>query len=402
MNKAHTDTIGHKSDSPRERRSHLENAKLQSILANVELLLAHAAESGYPLDAKTVSAIEVAREKYSKGIWTQEIAAEFWPAYSLLCATIKPVTAESINASTAENLNKTIGVYRRFSYFLLFIIVPVSVFLFVHAGMSNDISDKVNSNNELALQLSALLDPPQASNNDREKDNLIFPGGNDILSRLQHFTTTSRLLLERAKIMNYLINEFEPKPSFVVPKVSFVPPKSPLAFQPSLEPIIPFAFKPKPPFESSLSEVVIDAKALEIRNEIEPTKAQLKGEFFSQLGKYQQVRAFAKNVQQANFIIYGAISAYVLPVLYAALGACAYALRTMSAQTMARTYLPSHHVFARVVIALIAGLVVGLFNNFTQGISLSPLAIAFIVGYAVEIFFSFLDAFLETLKKVRS
>jgi flagellar biosynthesis protein FliQ len=74
----------------------------------------------------------------------------------------------------------------------------------------------------------------------------------------------------------------------------------------------------------------------------------------------------------------------------------------MSAQTVARTYLPSHHVFARVVIALIAGLVVGLFNNFTQGITLSPLAIAFIVGYAVEIFFSFLDAFLETLKKVRS
>jgi len=51
---------------------------------------------------------------------------------------------------------------------------------------------------------------------------------------------------------------------------------------------------------------------------------------------------------------------------------------------------------------VIAGLVVGLFNNFTQGISLSPLAVAFLVGYGVEIFFSFLDTFLETLRKVRS
>jgi len=51
---------------------------------------------------------------------------------------------------------------------------------------------------------------------------------------------------------------------------------------------------------------------------------------------------------------------------------------------------------------LIAGLVVGLFNNFTQGISLSPLAVAFLVGYGVEIFFSFLDTFLATLRKVRS
>src|SRR4051794_15797699 len=99
MDKAQTDALVHKHDSPREKRSHLESAKLHSILANVELLLAHAAESGYPLDAKTVSAIEVAREKFNKGIWTQEIATEFWPAYSLLCATIKPVTAESINAS---------------------------------------------------------------------------------------------------------------------------------------------------------------------------------------------------------------------------------------------------------------------------------------------------------------
>lgn len=368
MTKAQIDAIGPRTDLPRDKRLHLETVKLHSILANVKLLLAHAAESGYQLDAKTVSAIEVAREKYNKGIWTQEIATEFWPAYSLLCATIKPVTADSINASTAENLNRTIGVYRRFAYLLLFFIVPVSVFLFVHAGMSNDISERVEANNELALQLSALLDPPQIGTNGGVKEDEPFPGGNEVLSRLQQFTTTSRLLFERAKILNYLINEFEPIPSFA-------------------------------PLPS-----VIDSspKALEIRNNIEPTKGQLKGEFFAQLGKYQQVRAFAKNVQQANLIIYGAFSAYVLPVAYAALGACAYALRTMSAQTVARTYLPSHHVFARVVIALIAGLVVGLFNNFTQGITLSPLAIAFIVGYAVEIFFSFLDAFLETLKKVRS
>jgi hypothetical protein len=396
MTKAQTDATGHRIDVPRDKRAHREHVKLQSILANVELLLAHAAESGYQLDAKTVSAIEVAREKYSKGIWTQEIAAEFWPAYSLLCATIKPVTAESINASTAENLNRTIGVYRRFTYFLLIFIVPVSVFLFVHAGMSNDISEKINSNNELALQLSALLDPPQTVLGSSAKDDEIMPGGNEILSRLQQFTTASRLLLERATLLNYLINEFEPKPSITAHRLSFAPPKPSLAYKPFSELKIPFAFERKP------SEVVIDSKALEIRNEIEPTKAQLKGEFFAQLGKYQQVRAFARNVQQANLIIYGAFSAYVLPVAYAALGACAYALRTMSAQTMARTYLPSHQVFARVVIALIAGLVVGLFNNFTGGISLSPLAIAFIVGYAVEIFFSFLDAFLETLKKVRS
>jgi hypothetical protein len=117
---------------------------------------------------------------------------------------------------------------------------------------------------------------------------------------------------------------------------------------------------------------------------------------------YQSFRAYAKEVQQSNLVVFGALTAYVLPILYALLGAFAYALRALSQEATLRTYVPSNAAFARIIIALIAGLVVGLFNNLTQGVSLSPLAIAFLVGYGVELFFSLLDAFLETLKKVRT
>jgi len=103
-----------------------------------------------------------------------------------------------------------------------------------------------------------------------------------------------------------------------------------------------------------------------------------------------------------NVIIYGAITAYVLPVAYALLGACAFALRNMAAQAGSKTYQPSYFNRARLIIALIAGTVVGLFNNFTQGVSVSPLAVAFLVGYAVEVFFSFLDAFVHTFERVRN
>ena len=41
--------------------------------------------------------------------------------------------------------------------------------------------------------------------------------------------------------------------------------------------------------------------------------------------------------------------------------------------------------------AVAKGEVVGLFSNFSQGASLSPLALAFLVGYATDIFFSFLE-----------
>ena len=47
---------------------------------------------------------------------------------------------------------------------------------------------------------------------------------------------------------------------------------------------------------------------------------------------------------------------------------------------------------------------VGLFNNFTvgQGASLPPLAVAFLVGYAADVFFSFLEGSMQNLSKVRS
>jgi hypothetical protein len=46
------------------------------------------------------------------------------------------------------------------------------------------------------------------------------------------------------------------------------------------------------------------------------------------------------------------------------------------------------------ITAVIAGAIVGLFNT-SQGISLSPLATAFLVGYGVELFFRFLDTLIN-------
>jgi hypothetical protein len=56
---------------------------------------------------------------------------------------------------------------------------------------------------------------------------------------------------------------------------------------------------------------------------------------------------------------------------------------------------------ARFLIAAIGGGVVGLFNNFsiTQGASIPPFAIAFLVGYAVDVFFSFLENLIQTFTK---
>ena len=67
-----------------------------------------------------------------------------------------------------------------------------------------------------------------------------------------------------------------------------------------------------------------------------------------------------------------------------------------------RAFTPPIANSARFLItAAIGGAVVGLFNNFTitQGASIPPLAIAFLVGYAVEVFFAFLEGLLRAFTK---
>jgi hypothetical protein len=241
--------------------------------------------------------------------------------------------------------------------------------MFINASISNEITDRIKDNNALALNLhDKLLDIPQAP---PPQDKGTQPPGSapiagrarterDILTDLQQFATANRFLYARASLLNHFILNAEND-----------------------------LFAQSSPEEKR--------QALQL-----PAPLNDVQDAYKKIRTYQDIRAFAKNVQQMNLTVYGAITAYLLPILYALLGACAYALRSLSQQILAKTYTPTYADFARIIIALIAGLVVGLFNNFTQGISLSPLAVAFLVGYAVEIFFSFLDAFLETLKKVRS
>jgi hypothetical protein len=116
---------------------------------------------------------------------------------------------------------------------------------------------------------------------------------------------------------------------------------------------------------------------------------------------YQEMRYFAQSLLDDTSFFYGAITICILPALYALLGTCAYLLRNFEQQMTARTFIPSKANSARFLIAGIGGAVVGLFNNFTitQGASVPPLAIAFLVGYGVDVFFAFLEGMLQTFTR---
>jgi hypothetical protein len=118
-------------------------------------------------------------------------------------------------------------------------------------------------------------------------------------------------------------------------------------------------------------------------------------EILCRINTYQSVRDFATNVRDNYTSIVGAVSSYALPILYALLGAYAYRLRRFADTIRKQTYHPSYSDSARMITAIIAGAICGFFNP-AMGLALSPLAVAFLVGYGVELFFKLLDTLVNS------
>ena len=137
------------------------------------------------------------------------------------------------------------------------------------------------------------------------------------------------------------------------------------------------------------------------RFELTPALSNFTAELLCKIETWQEVRSFATNVEKSYEATSGGIVAQALPILYALLGAYAYRLRQFSETMRNRTFHPSFADSARLITALIAGAVAGLFNP-AKDLSVSPLATAFLVGYGVEIFFRFLDASLSAYGSVGS
>jgi hypothetical protein len=137
--------------------------------------------------------------------------------------------------------------------------------------------------------------------------------------------------------------------------------------------------------------------------ELEPGLADFAHQTNERIQVFQRVRYFAQSVQKDVAVWYGAVASCILPLLYAILGALAYLLRSFERQIETRTLRQVDGHTARFAISAIGGFVVGLFNvSIVQNATISPLAIAFLVGYAADVFFSFLEGLIQTFGRSRA
>jgi hypothetical protein len=329
-------------------------AYFNEALEDAERLLKYAAEMGVDVDAETRSAVLQARTTLHVG-WTVDTADKLLLALTHLAAGLKPVSAASLKAYQSET-RPTMRTYLMVAIALSAVIIPVSIATFVSSNISDGIRSDITKANALTVKLAVELGPPPRPE----------IGTSDEIADLQEYAATVRLIYARARRLNWL----------VLPRVQ-VPP-----------PLIPP--------EGNVTE---RAEYLKRKFELPIPLEDLPAARDAMTLTYQDVRYFAQTITSDILTFYGAINSCVLPILYALLGTCAYLLRTFEDQMTNRTFLPSRANSARFLIAAIGGTVIGLFSGFTPQATASPLAVAFLVGYAVEVFFAFLEGLIKSFTR---
>jgi hypothetical protein len=332
-------------------------------LEDAERLLKYASELGVPVEDDTRTNILRARTASSTG-WDEETAAYMLAALGQLAAKLKPVTAESLNACSGR---PTVKKYWIVSICLAAIVIPFSAASFVTAAVSSTIKTDILAANDLAVKLRAQLGPPPPG---ERTDVASITGSSaisetDVITELQEFASDIRQIDSRGRQLRVLLLGAE---------------------------IDPF------------SKIRKNSKAIHDTFELPEGVKDFAWAAGQRTTVYQDVRYFGQNRVDDVGVFYGAISTCILPVLYALLGTCAYLLRNFELHISSRTYIPSVADAPRFLIAAIGGAVVGLFNNFAlgQGVSIPPLAIAFLVGYAVDVFFAFLEATIQKFTRSSS
>ncbi len=345
-------------DPPRNYFDYKPSERLGFALDDAEVLLKFAAAEGTTISPDVVGPLVDARMKYGHSDFTKIDLMAFFSALTTLSSLLRPVTANSIRACESEDTKRKLQKDRGLAVALTVITLAFSAIAFINHSLSSRIDQDVISANQLAVALrvgispnpSDAADPCRARQSPSSQPTAL---DGDKLTKLQGFAALSREIYKQSLKFNIFVLKWEDDP---------------------------------------IKEASADL-------EINPAVINYQAEVFCKISLYERARDFSRNVVLDNGYVYGAISQYILPVLYALVGAYAFRLRSFSETVRNYTYHPSFADSARMIGAFIVGSVISLFNLFTEGLSLSPLAVAFLAGYAVEVFFSFLDTLVQTFTK---
>jgi hypothetical protein len=372
---------------------------VREVLEDAESLLQYASETGATVDDVTKNAVLDARAAYGNGSLGEKATANLLDALARLARMVLPVTPASLRISPKENKDRK-HHYRNWRYWasgLAVIIILFSTLSYVTSTIADSIRADIAIANPLAVKLTSefpssapptqpdlqfdrnrgcgqtkkppTMTAPIAESSSPTDVNGLSSRQANVVKDLQQYATSIRDIDAQTRELNFYVHPYT------------------RIFHP--ERLDPFYWiRGCPEDLTNLFELPLPLND------------------FAQVAEdrtwtYQRVRYIGQHLADDVSFYYGAVSSSILPVLYALLGTFAYILQNYERKVNERSYVPSSADSARFVTSAIGGAVIGLFSNLIlgAGIKVPPLALAFLIGYAVDAFYAFLETVIQSLTK---
>jgi hypothetical protein len=400
------------------------NAKVADDLKRCSEIVSHAGLNGKKLAEADIDAVAVARQAQKDFAWSATVEVPFYDAMSRITEAVAPVVGETVGAEARKGARIAIRNYSAYAIALTFFVLALSCLLFVIKQISEDIKVEIETNDPIALMMHNQLQAYDAAitkaNETPTRDVLAqmqnSPEADAIKDTLQKFATNNRQLYSDVLRTRTISRFFFWVPNALGERFFALFGKSwgedwgMVASQYAKEcgkvdnkgPRLPAHWECST--DSIRAALEVDLPLFNIG--ISPDKKRMIPEDtvnqgFQKIAIYQQIRATAKYAQDNILTFVGMMTGFVLPILYAWLGATAAILRKLRDDTAACLFHPEYSKVANrshVTTAVIVGISIGLFSDFVkEGQTLSPLAIAFVAGYASDRFFQFIDRLVQTL-----
>lgn len=361
--------------SPTTEPQNKDDDKKLQVSAEMELnindgqrLLAYISKNGViSLDPDLSQAIIDARCVLANGLWSVEEENRFLVNYDKLAKLVYPVTVESINAVIPKKVgpnatkkpeqtkaDKAVGWYRRYTMVALLLMLLAQLYFML--------------GNELRSNLTNMFEKREAT-----------------ISQIAKMTKDEDQQAQLQKTLEIQNQEFDANYKLLMMwnKVWMV--------GGGFEAKLPAYFAARYQHEE------------DVLNE-QPEENAEKLSQLSLQRKLHEVRiVYFENIVSADFVLH-AFQGYILPLLYGLLGAFIYVLRSLMIEIKTLTYTFDSEIRFRLRLTLgaLGGMIIGWFlkpDDAGAMASLSPMAMAFLMGYNVDLLFTLMDKLVDNIKQ---
>ncbi|MCP4349810.1 MAG: hypothetical protein GY795_30380 [Desulfobacterales bacterium] len=369
----------------------IQKAGLAENIREAQLLLTYAAQGGLTLDKNIISVIVRSKHILTSDKWTSDIETEFWLAFNELAKLVYPVSVASLkaihpfseqelekheakksffrtvynfvfNIDENSSAKRSVASYKKWSLVILAALLFVQIYWLVGSELTADIEEAMKTFESgrkkienlvaeqelLAAERSYLREPDPDSGTSSPQFDEIKAEYKKIKEKQDELTTKLDELYVSVENESYKIDANHEMLN-------------------NWRKVWRFVFLQK------------------LKTEKPEDTDNMKKKFI---------------LLKESQIVLDVLHRYALPLLYGLLGAMAYVLRKLSLKIRALTYEEDSNIRygLRIQLGALSGLAVGWFidaGSSSLVSSLSPLAIAFLTGYSIEVLFAIMDRLIS-------